>query len=183
MKALVFTKKVSEKILDSSSFFLSKPGSQKLPFVISSPHSGRCYPPEFQRMSRVSVAGLERSEDRFVDLLVRGVVDLGVPVLGANFPRSFVDLNRSPTDLDPQLISGISGVFVQETISEKVRQGLGVLPRLAANGAEIYDQLNTLLDMGHSSDQIRDLKKVKSILGQIPALEEQLQQFQRELRR
>ena len=49
--------------------------------------------------------------------------------------------------------------------------------------AEIYDQLNTLLDMGHSSDQIRDLKKVKSILGQIPALEEQLQQFQRELRR
>ena len=48
--------------------------------------------------------------------------------------------------------------------------------------AEIYGQLNTLLDMGHSSDQIRDLKKVKSILGQIPALEEQLQQFQRELR-
>ena len=48
--------------------------------------------------------------------------------------------------------------------------------------AEIYGQLNTLLDMGHSSDQIRDLKKVKSILGQIPALEAQLQQFQRELR-
>jgi len=129
------------KLLGSSSFFLSKPDRQKLPFIISSPHSGRCYYPEFERMSRVSVAGLERSEDRFVDLLVRGVVDLGVPVLEANFPRSFVDLNRSPTDLDPQLISGISGVFVQETVSEKVRQGLGVLPRLAANGAEIYDQL------------------------------------------
>ena len=48
--------------------------------------------------------------------------------------------------------------------------------------AEIYGQLNTLLDMGHSSDQIRDLKKVKSILGQIYALEEKLQRFQRELR-
>ena len=48
--------------------------------------------------------------------------------------------------------------------------------------AEIYGQLNTLLDMGGSYDQIRDLKKVKSILGQIPALEAQLQQFQRELR-
>ena len=129
------------KLLGSSSFLLSKPDSQKLPLVISSPHSGRCYFPEFQRMSRVSVAGLERSEDRFVDLLLGGVVDLGVPVLEANFPRSFVDLNRSPTDLDPQLISGISGVFVRETISEKVRQGLGVLPRLAAGGAEIYDRL------------------------------------------
>ena len=48
--------------------------------------------------------------------------------------------------------------------------------------AEIYGQLNTLLDMGGSYDQIRDLKKVKSILGQIYALEEKLQRFQRELR-
>ena len=50
--------------------------------------------------------------------------------------------------------------------------------------AEIYDQLNSLLDMGYNvkSDQIKDLKKVKSILGQIYALEEKLQRFQRELR-
>ena len=50
--------------------------------------------------------------------------------------------------------------------------------------AEIYDQLISLLDMGVNvkSDQIKDLKKVKSILGQIYALEEKLQQFQRELR-
>ena len=50
--------------------------------------------------------------------------------------------------------------------------------------AEIYDQLNSLLDMGYNvkDDRITDLKKVKSILGQIPALEERLQQFQKELR-
>ena len=50
--------------------------------------------------------------------------------------------------------------------------------------AEIYDHLNTLLDIGFSSgsDQVMDLKKVKSILGQIPALEEQLQDFQRQKR-
>ena len=50
--------------------------------------------------------------------------------------------------------------------------------------AEIYGHLNTLLDIGCSSgsDQVMDLKKVKSILGQIPAKEEALQEFQRELR-
>ena len=50
--------------------------------------------------------------------------------------------------------------------------------------AEIYGQLNTLLDMGYNvnDDQIKNLKKVKSILGQIPALEAKLQRFQRELR-
>ena len=57
---------------------------------------------------------------------------------------------------------------------EKIKRALG----------EIYGQLISLLDMGYNvkSDQIKDLKKVKSILGQIPALEAQLQQFQRELR-
>ena len=50
--------------------------------------------------------------------------------------------------------------------------------------AEIYGHLNTLLDIGFSSgsDQVMDLKKVESILGQIPALEEQLQDFQRQKR-
>ena len=50
--------------------------------------------------------------------------------------------------------------------------------------AEIYGQLNSLLDMGVNvkSDQIKDLKKVKSILGEIYALEAKLQRFQRELR-
>ena len=50
--------------------------------------------------------------------------------------------------------------------------------------AEIYGQLNTLLDMGYNvnDDQIKNLKKVKSILGQIPAFEAKLQRFQRELR-
>ena len=57
---------------------------------------------------------------------------------------------------------------------EKIKRALG----------EIYGQLISLLDMGCNvkSDQIKDLKKVKSILGQISALEAQLQQFQRELR-
>ena len=57
---------------------------------------------------------------------------------------------------------------------EKIKRALG----------EIYGQLISLLDSGYNvkSDQIKDLKKVKSILGQIYALEEKLQRFQRELR-
>ena len=57
---------------------------------------------------------------------------------------------------------------------EKIKRALG----------EIYGQLNGLLDSGINvkSDRVKDLKKVKSILGQIYALEEKLQRFQRELR-
>ncbi len=57
---------------------------------------------------------------------------------------------------------------------EKIKRALG----------EIYGQLNQMLDSGTNvkSDRVKDLKKVKSILGQIYALEEKLQRFQRELR-
>ena len=50
--------------------------------------------------------------------------------------------------------------------------------------AEIYGHLNTLLDIGCSSgsDQVMDLKKVKSILGQLAERKWKLQGFQRQLR-
>ena len=89
-------------------FSLDRPDCQRLPIVVSSPHSGRLYPSNFREIARISVDSLRLSEDRFVDLLVEDIPALGVQVLAANFPRSFVDLNRSPMDLDPELISGLS---------------------------------------------------------------------------
>ena len=127
-------------------FSLDRPDCQRLPIVVSSPHSGRLYPSNFREIARISVDSLRLSEDRFVDLLVEDVPALGVPVLAANFPRSFVDLNRSPMDLDPELISGLSTTLNKGLMSPRVRQGLGVVPRVAANGAEIYSQTLSIAD-------------------------------------
>ena len=129
-----------------STFSLRRPERQKLPILASSPHSGRLYPPDFRKLARIPVEGLRLSEDRFVDLLVEDVSALGVPVLTASLPRSFVDLNRSPLDLDPELISGISTAFTQVPVTPRARQGLGVVPRVAANGAEIYDGVLSIAD-------------------------------------
>ena len=137
-KKETFYQRRIEGLCTSNSLSLSDPGIQETPVIVSSPHSGRKYPNEFQKMSRMPVAALERAEDRFVDMLVDRGVDLGVPVLAATFPRSFVDVNRSPLDLDPKLINGMSGLFTQKPLNQKVRQGLGVVPRLAGSGAEIY---------------------------------------------
>ena len=127
-------------------FSLDRPDCQRLPIVVSSPHSGRLYPSNFREIARISVDSLRLSEDRFVDLLVEDIPALGVPVLAANFPRSFVDLNRSPMDLDPELISGLSTTLTKGLMSPRVRQGLGVVPRVAANGAEIYSQFLSIAD-------------------------------------
>ena len=130
-----------------SAFSLHRPECQKHPILVSSPHSGRVYPPDFCKIARMSMDGLRLSEDRFVDLLVEDIGALGVPVLTANLPRSFVDLNRSPMELDRQLISGISTEFIQAPITSRVRQGLGGVPRVAANGAEIYNRRLPMRDV------------------------------------
>lgn len=108
--------------------------------VIASPHSGRCYPPEFLQMARLRVAALRRSEDCFVDELFSDSRGLGTPFLCALFPRCFVDVNRSPAELDRKMFTGILPVYA-DTKSKRVHSGMGVIPRLVASGAEIYPQL------------------------------------------
>ena len=39
----------------------------------------------------------------FVDELFASAVELGAPVLAAQFPRAWLDVNREPYELDPKL--------------------------------------------------------------------------------
>ena len=45
-------------------FSLARPMRQTVPFVFALPHSGRCYPPEFVRASRLTPLTLRRSEEQ-----------------------------------------------------------------------------------------------------------------------
>ncbi len=114
-----------------------RPKRQSVPFIFASPHSGRRYAPEFLRQSKLDLLTLRRSEDSYVDLLVDMVPELGAPLLKAHFPRAYVDVNRSDTELDPMIFSGRIP-HNSDTRSNRVMAGFGVIPRLAADGHEIY---------------------------------------------
>src|SRR5690348_8455986 len=118
-------------------FDVHRPLEQTVPFVFASPHSGRCYPPSFVAASRLSPLALRRSEDAFVDELFAGAVRLGAPMLAARFPRAFLDVNRSPREIDAGMFKAALSVTV-ETPSARVAAGLGVIPRVVRDGAEIY---------------------------------------------
>src|SRR5689334_9323778 len=77
-------------------FRVQRPDVQAVPFVFASPHSGRTYPESFVAQSRLSALSLRRSEDAFADELFAPVLSIGAPMISANFPRAFVDANRSP---------------------------------------------------------------------------------------
>ena len=41
-----------------------------------------------------------------MDELIGGLSSRGYPVVRVNFPRSYVDVNREPYELDPRMFSG-----------------------------------------------------------------------------
>ena len=118
-------------------FTLLSPREQSVPFVFCSPHSGRVYPKAFLDASRLDAHTLRKSEDCFVDELFAGVVDLGAPLLAARFPRAYLDVNREPYELDPELFFDAVPSHAN-TQSVRVVGGLGTIARIVADGEEIY---------------------------------------------
>ena len=116
---------------DPGPFRLERPARQTVPFVFASPHSGRSYPDSLLARTRLDATTLRRSEDAFVDELFAGVVGLGAPLLAAEFPRAFLDVNRSSTELDAGMFDGALGVPV-DSPSPRVAAGLGVIPRIVS---------------------------------------------------
>jgi N-formylglutamate deformylase len=118
-------------------FRLDRPARQTVPFLFASPHSGRRYPASLLENTRLDPTTLRRSEDAFVDELFAGVVGLGAPLLAAQFPRAFLDVNRSSTELDAGMFDAPLDLPV-DAPSPRVTAGLGVIPRIVRDGAEIY---------------------------------------------
>lgn len=112
------------------------PSCPVVPIVVSSPHSGRIYPPCLLERLALHPAQLRVLEDGCVDRLFADAPVLGVPLVRARFARAFVDANREPYELDPDLPDG--PLPVQANFgSAKARAGLGSIPSRLA-GRSIY---------------------------------------------
>lgn len=118
-------------------FEIIAPAQWTSPLVFNSPHSGGVLPEELLALARLDASSLRLSQDCFVDELFGGCIAAGAPMLRALLSRSYIDLNREPFELDPRM-------FVEElprhfnTASPRVCCGLGTLPRIVAEGLEIY---------------------------------------------
>ena len=136
-------------------FEVDEPAVHTLPFVFNTGHSGAVYPADFIAASRLDALTLRRSEDAHVDRLFASVVALGAPLLRANFPRAFLDVNREPFELDPRMFDGRLPPFAN-TRSMRVAGGLGTVPRVVADGQEIYAKR---LPVGEATARIEALYK------------------------
>jgi N-formylglutamate amidohydrolase len=118
-------------------FEIRSGAEQRVPFLFNSPHSGRYYPERFLAMARLDRNAIRRSEDCYVDELFGGAVPLGAPMLSANFPRAYLDVNREPWELDPRMFAEPVPSFCNIR-SARVAGGLGTVPKLVGEGLDIY---------------------------------------------
>lgn len=109
--------------------------TQSVPLVLDSPHSGTVYPEDFGHAADPTL--LRHAEDTHVHDLWSGAVPAGAVLLHAHFPRSYVDANRAPDDMDP---SALSGPY-PDPLNPSVKSTLGIglcWTRVPPGGEPLY---------------------------------------------
>jgi N-formylglutamate deformylase len=105
-----------------------------LPLLVDSPHSGRNYPADF--VVACSQAQLRGAEDFCVDELIIPLADMGAAVVCANYPRTYIDVNRALTDLDVSLLYEPWPWLTKPTVYTQA--GIGLIHREVKPGHAIY---------------------------------------------
>ena len=113
-----------------------KRSSASVPIVYDSPHSGIIYPPEFK--TTATKPQLKTARDAFVDELILESSNLGVAVLLADFPRTYIDPNRSTAEIDTSMLQGKWAREVQ--ITRKLEVGMGLIRKFILPNVPMYPE-------------------------------------------
>ena len=113
--------------------------SKNSSLIIMLPHSGRNYESCFLNQTKVCLKELRKSEDSYIDLIFKES-HLDFNFIKANFPRMFVDVNRSPLEIDALMWDSAYQHKLLYNKSVKVLSGIGVFPKVSLDGINIYKE-------------------------------------------
>lgn len=131
------------RLAAAAPFSLALDAQPRIPVLLAVPHAGRAYASDLTARLRQPELTRLRLEDRYVDLLAREVARAtGAALLIAHAPRALIDLNRTPDDVDWDMIAG--GAPAQASAGgaraagSRARSGLGLVPRRVPGLGEIW---------------------------------------------
>ncbi|MFM0335056.1 N-formylglutamate amidohydrolase [Paraburkholderia fungorum] len=129
-------------------FFVAEPAGERLPILFDSPHSGIALPADFG--TAAPVAAIRSSWDAFVDELWAAVPEQGGVLLGAHFPRAYIDPNRAITDIDEQLLAE---PWPEPLSPEKYTlRGMGLIRRDALPNVPMYARKLSVAEVQYRID-------------------------------
>ncbi len=140
------------------------------PLVLSVPHSGTYFPPEFLEQVNDSIEVMRHNEDLLVDKLLQGAIDAGIPMIKMLVTRAFIDLNRDRLELDPAMFYNYP--HEKDVLFDRhCRVGLGVVHRInylrqplykgLLDYHEVEKRLKNVYDVYHTQLQKMITKVVK----------------------
>lgn len=129
---------------------LTLPQGPEVPIVVDSPHSGQHYPSDFG--AALPMALLRCSEDAFVDQLWAEAPRLGATLLAAQFPRVYIDPNRSIEDVDEALLDAPWPGPIKH--SPKTQLGIGLVWRLMGENGHKRDIYQRKLSVAEVQQRI-----------------------------
>ncbi len=116
--------------------FRSDPRDSEVPLVFDSPHSGTDYPEDFDHTCPRHV--LRTAEDTYVHELYGAAPGHGATLIGALFPRSYIDANRHLADIDQALLAEPWPHPLNPGVKTKL--GMGLIRRLAVPKLPVYSR-------------------------------------------
>ena len=125
------------------------PEADRVPVVYDSPHSGSEYPRDFGYCCPFSQ--LRQAEDAHVDALFASAPAAGATLITAQFPRSYIDVNRAIEDVDPQLLDQPWPGPI--SVSDKTRVGMGLIRRVCKPGVPMYDRRLSVAEVKYRIDR------------------------------
>ncbi|WAT18052.1 N-formylglutamate amidohydrolase [Aurantiacibacter sp. MUD11] len=142
---------------DQPAFVMRRRKSLAIPVLIAVPHAGRTYPDSLLQSMRHPEEAALRLEDRYVDLVARKVAEAtGAALLMANAPRAMIDLNRSPEDVDWEMVNGPRNTTMRARLAagRRSRSGLGLVPRRLPGLGELWRQRMPAIELNERIEHI-----------------------------
>lgn len=120
----------------SSVLTIGGPDHPQVPVVLDSPHSGGIRPPDFGCI--LSDEDLRDAQDTHIDTLYAPATAMGMRLLAAQYPRTYIDANRHEGDVDLAMLDAAwPGVYRP---SGKAQLGKAVAWRTLDDGRPLYTQ-------------------------------------------
>ncbi len=119
---------------ESESYQLYLPQQHCVPLVFDSPHSGMQLPDDFNTLA--SIDQLQTGWDAFIDELWAPATAQGASLLAARVSRMYIDLNRAPDDIAPEMLDGQWPGTLKPTAYSS--RGMGLLRQWALPDKPMY---------------------------------------------